>query len=140
MSPVVYSVVVFRNNTVYVHPVPFDASDSDERLHRPGHNILRLCHGAQRVHLAAGEDERGEGAGTAAARAVCDAARVVPQHQHPPQPAEPVARQQLQPQLPLGALAAPDPQQRAVHSAAVHDDTAPRGHFELVEDFAPARD
>lgn len=116
-----------RYNPLHLHPVPLDASDSDERLHRAGHNLLRLRDGAQRVHLAKGEDERGEGARAAPARAD-GAPQLLPQHSGAVAAAdEPLPREQLQPQL--RALAG-TPRQRSVRGEAVDDDAADGGEFE----------
>lgn len=68
-----------RYNLVYFYTIPFHASDRDERFHRSGDNILRLRDGAQRLHLAAGENERGQRTDVTAARTIDSA------FQHDPQ-------------------------------------------------------
>lgn len=120
-----------RDNPVHVHPVPLDAGHRDERLHRAGHHLLRLCHGAQRVHLAAREDERREGVGAAAARAVFTTQLL-------PQPgfacaAQPIASHELHAQLVRYAPCA-EYRQRTVHPEARYDHAPHGGQPELDED------
>lgn len=52
---------ISRHNTLHLHPVPLNASNSDVSFHRRRHHLLRLRNGPQRLRMAERKNEPRQG-------------------------------------------------------------------------------
>lgn len=74
--------VYFRYNSLHIHAVPFNAGDRNEHIDWYWNSVLWRRHGAQRLHLAEGEDD---GVQLYEAAATSDDANATAQHAAPQQ-------------------------------------------------------